>query len=106
MHVMTIEQSREMTSDKDKVQGEIVGLAIEKALLEFGLAALEEVTNRLFDYYHCKVSDCFEKPEYLKKVLRDLYGNSYTVILESIKKYLEKFDYQIRIQAFLKAISQ
>ena len=104
MHVMKIEQSREMTSDKDK--GAIVVLAIEKALLEFGPAALEEVTNRLFDYYHCEVSDCFEKPEYLKKVLKDLYGNSYIAILESIKKYLEKFDHQIRIQAFLKAISQ
>ena len=104
---MKIEQSREMTSDKDndKVQGAIVGLAIEKALLELGPVALEEVTDRLFDCYHCKISDCFEKPEYIKKVLKDLYGNSYTVILESIKKYLEKFDYQIPIQTFLKAIS-
>ena len=92
-----------MSSDNDKV---LVSLAIEKALLEFGITALGEVTNRLFDYYHCEISDCFEKPEYLKKVLKDLYGNSYTVILESIKKYLEKFDYLIPIQAFLKAISQ
>lgn len=93
-----------MTSDDDKMQGTIVSLAIEKALLEFGSAALEQVTNKLSDY-HCEISDCFEKPEYLKKVLKDIYGNSYTVILESIKKYLEKFDYQISIQAFLKAIS-
>ena len=91
-----------MSSDNDKV---LVSLAIEKALLELGIASLEEVNNRLFDYYDCEISDCFEKPEYLKKVLKDLYGNSYTVILESIKKYLEKFDYQIPIQTFLKAIS-
>ena len=91
-----------MSSDNSKV---LVSFAIEKALLEFGIAALGEVTNRLFDYYHCEISNCFEKPEYLKKVLKDLYGNSYTVILESIKKYLETFNHKESMQAFLKTIS-
>lgn len=93
-----------MTSGEDKVKRALVTFAVEQALLEFGTPALKEAASRLFDYYHCEISDCFEKPEYLKKVLKDLYGNSYTVILESIKKNLEEFAFQEPIQGFLRQL--
>ena len=95
-----------MTSDGNKAEKAMVAFAIEKALLEFGTPALEEVISMLLDYYHCKISDCFEKPQYLNKVLKDIFGNSYTVIVKSIKKQLEEFAYEKPIKVFLKAISR
>lgn len=95
-----------MTSTREKAEKAIVAFAIEKALLEFGAPALEEVTNMLLEHYHCEISDCFEKPQYLNKVLKDIFGNSYIIIVKSIKKNLEEFAYEKPIENFLNEISK
>ena len=64
----------------------LVRMAIDEALLEFDKSGIEKVFNKLADDYKCRIPDCFENPEYLIRVLKDLYGNSYTVIVDSIKK--------------------
>ena len=68
----------------------IVVLAIEEVLNEFGTATFETVVARLYQKHHCLLMDCYEKPQYLQAVLEELYGRCHVVILESIKKYLEK----------------
>ena len=95
-----------MTADTGNVKKALVAFAIERALLEIGKPALEKVTKRLYEDYHHHLSDCYENPEILSKVLKDLYGNSYTAIVQSIKKELEDFSDQKPIKAFLKVISQ
>lgn len=95
-----------MRSDGYKDEKAIVAFAIEKALLEFGTPALEGVIDMLSEYYHCEISDCFEKPQYLNKVLKDLFGNSYIIIVKSIKKNLEEFAYEKPIENFLNAVSK
>ena len=79
-------------------------MAIDEALLEFDKSAIEKVFNKLSDDYKCRIPDCFENPEYLIMVLKDLYGNSYTVILDSIKKKLEKHASEKSIEKFLIAL--
>ena len=82
----------------------LVRMAIDDALLEFGKSALEKVVNKLHDDYKCGIQDCYENPEYLKKVLRDLYDNSYSTILDSVKKKLEKHTSTKSIEKFLTII--
>lgn len=83
----------------------LVRMAIDDALLEFDKSALERVFNKLHDDYKCGIPDCYKNPEYLKKVLKDLYGNSYVVIIELIKKKLQKYASEKSIEKFLMAIS-
>ena len=83
---------------KDKI---MVKSAIEHALLEIGTPTLEEVTRGLFNEHKCLISDCYENPEYLNAVLKDLFGNSHATIVESIKSYLGEFASQGSIRDFL-----
>ncbi len=85
-------------SRKDKI---MVKSAIEYALLEIGTPTLEEVTRGLFNDHKCLISDCYENPEYLNAVLKDLFGSSHETIVESIKNYLGEFVSQGSIRDFL-----
>ncbi len=76
-------------------------LAIEKTLLDIGKPEYETVIDRLYKKYHCYIPDCFEKPEYLKVVLKDLYGASYKVIIDSIEQKLKGFTHDKRTDVFV-----
>ncbi|HET6457579.1 MAG TPA: hypothetical protein VFG24_01725 [Nitrosopumilaceae archaeon] len=52
------------------------------------------------------MGDCYEPPEYLAKALKDLFGKSHTVIVESIKKELGEFTEHKPVERFLKVISE
>lgn len=83
----------------------LVSLAIEQTLLEIGgEKMLDEVSNIMLEEYNCGIPDCFEHPEYLNKVLKNLFGNSYYTIVQSIKKQLDEFSYQEPIAEFLTAM--
>lgn len=43
---------------------------------------------RLDSLCGCKISDCYEHPEYLKTVLKDVYPEDYKSIVSQIKSYL------------------
>ena len=83
----------------------LVRMAIDDALLEFDKSALEKVVNKLHDDYKCGIQDCYENPEFLKKALRDLYDNSYSTILDAVKKKLEKHASTKSIEKFLTIIT-
>lgn len=84
----------------------LVVLAIEKTLLEVGRPAYDEVLGKLNEDYNCYLSDCYENPEYLSKVLKELYGQSHFAIIESIKKYLAESSTQEDITKFIIKISE
>ena len=71
---------------QDQLSKTIVGLAIELTLLEIGKLELEKVIECLNNAWGCTLYDCYENPKYLYKILKDLYGNSYNCILDSIRK--------------------
>lgn len=90
----------------DQIKKAILALAIEQGLLDMGKPVLETVTNRLYKNYKCYIPDCSDHPEYLNKILKDLYGNCYKTIVDSIAKHLVEFSNQKQVGEFLKMISE
>lgn len=82
----------------------VVGFAIEKSLLEMGSPILDTVASRLFNQHNCLISDCYEHPEYLTEVLKELFGNAHGSITNSIKMNLEAYAHQKPIHAFLERL--
>ncbi len=81
-------------------------LAIEKTLLGMGKEVYEKVVDGLYEKYHCYIPDCFEKPEYLKAMLKDLYGESYNEIVKSIEQQLKEVTENKKIETFLQVLLQ
>ncbi len=93
-----------METTDSQVQKALVAFAIEKALLDMGKPVFDKVAKTLEKDYHCYIPDCYDHPEYLKRVLCDLYGNAYGAILNSIKASLRDFSHQRPIQKFVCAL--
>ncbi len=88
-----------------QIKKDLVTTVIELTLLEIGKPILEKVTNELFIQFNCTIADCYEKPEYLNKVLKDLFGNIYSKITDSMKKRLEVFSSEKPIKHFLEIMT-
>jgi hypothetical protein len=85
-------------------QKAITILAIEHTLLKISSSTLENIYSRLHKEYNCTMSECYEHPEYLAKVLRDHFGSSYNKVIRDVSTYLEEFTYQRPIVEFLEKI--
>jgi hypothetical protein len=85
----------------DKVRKGLVSVVLEKALFDIGAGAYYKVIDELKKRYQCYLPDCYEHPEYLSVILKDLYGNSYRGIIKSISQELEEFSYQKPIAKFI-----
>jgi class 3 adenylate cyclase len=83
----------------------LVASAIEQTLADIGSLVLEEVIRRLFNDCHCFLSDCYERPECLKKILQDLYGASYEAILQSLANKLQEHFYKKPMIDFLEKMA-
>ena len=44
----------------------------------------------LDDLYNCEIKDCIDHPEYLRRVLQDVYDVEYESILDEMKVETEK----------------
>jgi len=84
----------------------LVVMAIEKTLLEVGRPTYYEVLAKLKENHNCYLSDCYENPEYLSSVLKELYGESRLAIISSIEKYLAEMSTQEDIANFIIKISE
>lgn len=85
----------------DKIMKGLTALAIEKTLLGIGKPVYQTVVDMLYKKYQCHIPDCYETPEYLQTVLKELYGKSYDEIVESIQKELKEFSDKKGIEKFL-----
>jgi hypothetical protein len=92
--------------DNNLVQKGLVCLIIESTLIKIGKPTYDRVIHDLYEKHHCYLTDCYEHPEYLSEILKQLYGNAHDIIVKSINKQLEEFSYQKPIKRFLEAISQ
>lgn len=63
---------------------ELVQVVVEHAILDMGVPELEKIKEMLMKDYNITTADSLDHPEYIKKVLRDLFGNSYTAILNTM----------------------
>ena len=83
----------------------LVTLATQRVLLKMGKPVLNEVTRRLYLEYKCYIPDCHDHPEFLKAILKDLYGASHVSLVESINKELEDFTHHESIRRFADILS-
>jgi hypothetical protein len=90
---------------RDDIRQALVMLAIEKTMLEFNTQIYDLVIRRLDEKYHCGISDCYERPDYLQQILRELFGNVSETIMKNIGKYLEEFSDQKQIKEFIDVIT-
>ena len=99
-------QSRSDIDNNKILLKSLVSLSIEKTLLGIGKPEYEKVVNKLKVDHKCSLPDCFDNPEYLKRVLCDLFGKSYDCILECIKENLAKFKSEELVQKFLTVMTR
>jgi hypothetical protein len=91
----------------DNAKKALVSLAIEQTLLQMGgVTLMDKISDLLFKEYKSYIPDCYEHPEYLNKVLKKLFGNSYTDVVRSIRKELDDFANQEPISDFLERIAE
>ena len=62
-----------------------LALAIDVALMRRGGDRYYHFVFNLRNSYDCEIIDCYDKPQYLKNVLKEVYGNEYDSIVEDIK---------------------
>ena len=91
------------TSDDPKV---LIITAIEKSLLEIGKPDLNKVKQRLMEDYNRTLADCYEEPEFLNRILKDIYGKAHVTIVDSIKKNLDSMSETKQVKEFLEVISR
>jgi hypothetical protein len=74
--------------DKKQVIRALIAFSVEKVLSDIGKPILDKVVNRLYEKHQCYFADCYEHPNYLNDVLRDVFGSSCYTIAQSIKTEL------------------
>jgi hypothetical protein len=79
---------------------------IENILLKIGKSSYDLVLEKLQKDYGCHISGCVEHPEYLKRVLQDIYGNASVGILGQIKNELDDLAEQKYYSNFIEVISK
>jgi hypothetical protein len=84
----------------------IVEAAIERSLLNMGTLVLDTTSSHLFNKYNCLISTCYEKPEYLKNTLMDMFGNAHIEIVETIRSNLGDHIQQKPIMDFAERLSK
>jgi class 3 adenylate cyclase len=84
---------------------QLITSAIEKTLLEMGTIQLEKVVSTLFHDYRCFLPDCYKHPEYLKRILQDLYGTSHMAIIQSITEKLEEYSFRRPVYDFVTSLN-
>ena len=90
--------------EKNELNKIIVTVTIELALLKIGNECLENVTETLKTDYNCSISDCYENPEYLDRILKDHYGKASKVVINYINNALREFAQVEEISNFLKVV--
>ena len=93
-------------ASKNNIKEAIVSYAIEKALIEYGNAAHEEVYYRLYREHALHFVDCYHNPEAFRKVLIETFGDSYCNIVELVRTQLGEYSTQDHVRKFLKALEE
>ena len=79
-------------------------LAIAKVLERIGKPVLEQVCSRIYSKYNCYLIDCYDNPEYLADVLKELFGAAYKDIIKTIEENVEDYVPEEPIREFLAII--
>ena len=84
----------------------LVSLAVGKALIDIDSRRYSEVSRHLGERYGISLADCYQNPVHLRESLKELYGNSYRFIVESIREKLSDFPDHPEVSQFLDLLSE
>ena len=84
----------------------LTSVTVEKHLLKIGKPVHDTAVSMLYKQYHCYLPDCYDHPEYLSDILKQVFGNAHNVIVQDIKKELGEFSNYGKIGRFLEVISR
>lgn len=84
----------------------MIALSIEVVLMRKGGPQYHLVLARLECDYDCKIYDCFEHPDYLKEVLKQVYGADYQTIVENLQVELGEIISEKDVTSFLDVLKQ
>lgn len=101
---MTKLVTHEILENSYDLEKALVTLSIEKVLLDIGKPVYDLVLERL-EADKITIPDLCEKPEYLKNLLEELFGSSYTEIIKTIKTYLDEFSNRNQIKSFINSLN-
>ena len=90
---------------ENQMKKTMVMLALKNTLLELGIEEYDKVTDLLLNEHNCTLEDCYENPEYLKNVLKKLFGDSYRDILNSLSENMKSILSQQSVKEFLEVLS-
>ena len=90
---------------ENQMKKTMVMLALKNTLLELGIEEYDKVVDLLQNEHSCDLEDCYENPEYLKNVLKKLFGDSYRDILNSLSENMKNILSQQYVKEFLEVLS-
>ncbi len=104
--IRTVNQLCAVSLDsEDLMKKTMVTLALKNTLLELGVQEYDKVMSLLQKDYNSTLEDCYENPEFLKQILKDLFGDSYEDILSSLNENMKDISTQKDIKDFLQVLS-
>ena len=92
--------------DEDNAKKALLTFAVESTLLKIGKPEYEKVVSKLEKEYNCYIPDCHENPEFLKRVLQDIYGNAHDDIINEIRTELGEFISQKYFNDFIESLAR
>lgn len=90
--------------NSDRLIGDVVGVVIEKVLMEIGVTAHNKMAEILGNY-NMTFSDCYKKPSIINYALKQIFGDAYLSPVEKIRNELMGLDDDKKIKAFIALIS-
>lgn len=90
--------------NSDRLIGDVVGVVIEKVLMEIGVTAHNKMAEILGNY-NMTFSDCYKKPTIINYALKQIFGDAYLQPVEKIRHELMGLDDDKKIKAFIALIS-
>jgi len=90
---------------ENQMKKTMVTLALKNTLLELGIQEYDKIVSLLQKDYSCTLEDCYENPEYLRNILKDLFGDSYPDILNSLSENMKDILSQQSVKDFFQILS-
>jgi hypothetical protein len=83
---------------------ENLALSIEVVLMRRGGPEYQMVLAKLKNNFNLDIINCYEKPEYLRKVLKEVYREDFKSVVEEIIWELGEYSQEQKITGFLDAL--
>jgi two-component system chemotaxis response regulator CheY/two-component system response regulator (stage 0 sporulation protein A) len=90
---------------ENQMKKTMVTLALKNTLLELGIQEYDKIVSLLQKDYSCTLEDCYENPEYLRNILKDLFGDSYPDILSSLSENMKSIISHQSVKDFFQVLN-